>query len=205
MKLGTIVMCCIIIFLAWLQNWLPKKEKQFWSRGMSFCHDYHLLPSSIMRGIFQVLANTMIENYFISLDCCEISSKERECPTGFLVVRGECIDYDECKKHNGFCYENVHCMNTIGSYSCGCRSGYRTETKINWDLYINEPHCVDIDECKNRVVCPKISTCINTDGSFICRCDQGLDGDLCEDIDECSRNSTCDANAACSNTEGSFI
>ena len=36
MKFGMIVMCCIIIFLAWLQDWLPKKERQFWTRGMSF-------------------------------------------------------------------------------------------------------------------------------------------------------------------------
>ena len=51
-------------------------------------------------------------NFFL----IEISLEERECLTGFLVVRGECIDFDECKKHNGFCHENVHCMNTIGSY-----------------------------------------------------------------------------------------
>ena len=120
------------------------------------------------------------------------------------MVRGECIDFDECKKHNGFCHENIHCMNTVGSYSCGCRSGYKFMTKINWDLYINEPDCVDIDECMNRGVCPKKSSCINTDGSFFCQCVQGFEGDLCEDIDECSINSTCDANAACLNMEGSF-
>ena len=120
------------------------------------------------------------------------------------MVRGECIDFDECKKHNGFCHENIHCMNTVGSYSCGCRSGYKFMTKINWDLYINEPDCVDIDECMNRGVCPKKSSCINTDGSYFCQCVQGFEGDLCEDIDECSINSTCDANAACLNMEGSF-
>ena len=39
MKFGTILMCCTIIFLTWLQDWLPKKEKQFWSRGKSFSDD----------------------------------------------------------------------------------------------------------------------------------------------------------------------
>ena len=94
-------------------------------------------------------------------------------------------------------------MNTVGSYTCGCRSGYNYFTKINWDLYINEPYCVDIDECQNRGTCPKRSSCENTEGNYICHCDTGFEGDICEDIDECTRNS-CDANAACSNTEGSF-
>ena len=133
------------------------------------------------------------------------SPTERECPTGFLVVRGECIDFDECKKHNGFCYENLHCMNTVGSYNCGCRSGYTYFTKINWDLFINEPYCVDIDECMNEETCPKMSACKNTDGSYICQCTQGFGGHLCEDIDECNQTSTCDENAVCLNTEGNFI
>ena len=31
MKFGTIGMCIMIIFLSWLQQWLPKKNRQFWS------------------------------------------------------------------------------------------------------------------------------------------------------------------------------
>ena len=120
-------------------------------------------------------------------------------------MRGECIDFDECNKHNGFCHENVHCINTVGSYICGCRSGYEFFTKINWDLYINEPYCVDIDECRNRVVCPKKSICKNTDGSYICQCNPGFVGHLCEDIDECNLTSTCDENATCFNKEGSYV
>ena len=88
---------------------------------------------------------------------------------------------------------------------CGCRNGYKYITKINWELYINEPFCVDIDECSNRDVCPKKSTCRNTDGSYICQCDQGSGGDHCEDINECNQTSTCDPNAKCLNMEGSFI
>ena len=96
-------------------------------------------------------------------------------------------------------------MNTVGSYICGCRNGYRNFTKINWELFINEPYCVDIDECSYRHICSKKSTCKNTDGSYICQCDQGFGGDLCEDIDECSIKSTCDLNAACLNIEGSYV
>ena len=35
MQFGTISMCIIIIFLVWLQDWLPKKNRQFWNRGTS--------------------------------------------------------------------------------------------------------------------------------------------------------------------------
>ena len=94
-------------------------------------------------------------------------------------------------------------MNTVGSYRCGCRNGYKFMTKVNWELYINEPYCVDIDECETHGTCPKRSLCKNTEGSYICHCDLGFEGDLCVDIDECTKN-ICDANAACSNTDGSF-
>ena len=96
-------------------------------------------------------------------------------------------------------------MNTVGSYDCGCRNGYKFMTKVNWELLINVPYCVDIDECRNRDTCPKRSTCENTDGSYMCQCNPGFGGDLCEDMDECNQTSTCDVNAACLNTEGSFV
>ena len=134
----------------------------------------------------------------------KISLKERECPTGFLVVRGECIDFDECKKHNGFCDDKLHCINSVGSYKCGCRDGYQTKTEVNWELLINEAYCVDTDECGNSGTCPRKSMCENTEGSYICQCHSGFGGDLCEDINECNKTSTCDPNAACLNTEGSF-
>ena len=34
MKYGTISLCIIIIFLSWLQEWLPMKNRRFWNRGM---------------------------------------------------------------------------------------------------------------------------------------------------------------------------
>ena len=40
----------------------------------------------------------------------------------------------------------------------------------------------DIDECGSADVCPQDSTCVNTDGSFECNCNDGysMSGDLCE-------------------------
>ena len=34
MGLGTIGMCCLIIFLAWLQWYIPTKNEAFWSTGL---------------------------------------------------------------------------------------------------------------------------------------------------------------------------
>ena len=34
MGLGAIGMCCLIIFLAWLQWYIPEKHRAFWSTGM---------------------------------------------------------------------------------------------------------------------------------------------------------------------------
>ena len=32
-RLGAIGMCCLIIFLAWLQDYIPAKNRKFWSKG----------------------------------------------------------------------------------------------------------------------------------------------------------------------------
>ena len=93
----------------------------------------------------------------------------------------------------GPCQGNVHCTNTIGSYTCGCRHGYET---VGND-------CLDIDECTNKQICPGNSDCQNTAGKYTCQCHNGFKGSLCTDIDECSLGS-CSPNATCLNSDGSF-
>ena len=34
MKYATIGMCIVIIFLAWLQDWIPIKNREFWNKGL---------------------------------------------------------------------------------------------------------------------------------------------------------------------------
>ncbi|XP_029353151.1 nephronectin a isoform X9 [Echeneis naucrates] len=72
--------------------------------------------------------------------------------------------------------------------------------------------CVDVDECAaGTAVCPTFRKCINTFGSYICKCFEGFDLQYingkyqCIDVDECALGqSHCSSSATCYNTPGSF-
>ncbi|XP_002717227.1 nephronectin isoform X4 [Oryctolagus cuniculus] len=72
--------------------------------------------------------------------------------------------------------------------------------------------CVDIDECATgRASCPRFRQCVNTFGSYICKCHTGFDlmyigGKYqCHDIDECARGQhQCSSFARCYNVHGSY-
>uniref|UniRef100_A0A672GW84 Nephronectin a n=1 Tax=Salarias fasciatus TaxID=181472 RepID=A0A672GW84_SALFA len=72
--------------------------------------------------------------------------------------------------------------------------------------------CVDVDECAAGIaVCPRFRKCINTFGSYICKCHEGFDLQYingkyqCIDVDECSSGrSHCGGFATCYNTPGSY-
>ena len=95
----------------------------------------------------------------------------------------ECTDIDECNMGIKFCRQ-LQCENTVGTYTCGCRDGFKTLVKNN------EYACVDENECRNRNVCPINADCKNFPGGFSCNCKNGFEGDFCSDIDECSTNSS---------------
>ncbi|XP_017159479.1 latent-transforming growth factor beta-binding protein 2 isoform X2 [Poecilia reticulata] len=90
---------------------------------------------------------------------------------------------DECAEGQHQCQQS--CINTFGSFRCGCHVGYQPTT--------DQASCVDVDEC----LLPAAATgcvfgCVNTPGSFLCSCPDGFsrlraDG-RCQDIDECAVN-----------------
>ena len=49
-------------------------------------------------------------------------------------------------------------------------------------MLISDALYVDINECDSSDACPQDSTCVNTDGSFQCNCNDGftMSGTECE-------------------------
>ena len=107
-----------------------------------------------------------------------------------------CTDIDECRLGTHQCAQN--CSNTVGSYTCSCRTGYRlsndgqtciSEFKhFHWCiavmLYIYPP-LLDIDECAERISqCHQV--CHDTPGSYSCSCRPGYD--LNSDGRQCDSN-----------------
>ncbi|XP_078673839.1 uncharacterized protein LOC144912443 isoform X1 [Branchiostoma floridae x Branchiostoma belcheri] len=86
-----------------------------------------------------------------------VSGSRCVCRSGYT---GTCCqsDINECSSNNGGC--SHICTNTVGSYRCSCRTGYRLSGSRS---------CVDIDECStNNGSCSEI--CTNIVGSYYCSC-----------------------------------
>lgn len=119
-----------------------------------------------------------------------------DCPTGY-EFKEKCADIDECATNQDNCSQN--CLNTIGSYKCSCRAGFRL---------VNNTECVDVDECQESLsTCTH--TCINTIGSYSCSCYDGyvLNGARCDFVQNVCNNTNCTGAEGCrinSGTEECF-
>ena len=131
------------------------------------------------------------------------------CTSGYQGNGIECSDTDECTS-SPCIVQNTVCNNTIGSYVCECRLGFRQEDTDYSYYYDQEPFkCVDIDECmETRNACPPYSNCSNVPGSFVCLCQTGFTmtrQKTCVDVNECVDGQVrCHRNSHCVNNVGSF-
>ncbi|XP_020621257.1 EGF-containing fibulin-like extracellular matrix protein 1 [Orbicella faveolata] len=76
--------------------------------------------------------------------------------------RKSCQDVDECTVGSHFCDDICH--NTLGSFTCHCKSGYR--------LMADLKTCLDVDECTEPGHgCSQL--CNNTMGGYNCYCLRG--------------------------------
>ncbi|XP_055595503.1 fibulin-1 isoform X2 [Uranotaenia lowii] len=125
------------------------------------------------------------------------------CPPGHIIGRNHrCEDVNECDLHKGkVCPQNSDCLNTVGSYRCDCKEGFRKARPE--DLI-----CTDVDECSEVPgLCHQ--RCINYWGSYRCGCEPGyrlaMNNRTCDDVDECEEyksNNLCVG--ICENTPGSY-
>ncbi|OQV25204.1 Fibrillin-1 [Hypsibius exemplaris] len=148
---------------------------------------------------------------------CRIDEGSRIC-TCLPGFRGSppdviCVEIDECAQHP--CAAGAICINTPGSYTCGCpldkvtRNAYSTRDSCRscpaGSQLVGPNECGRVNECLNRNPCGVNGQCINGDDGYSCNCKAGyttING-VCLDIDECTSN-PCAAGAICTNTPGSF-
>ncbi|KAM4608519.1 epidermal growth factor-like protein 6 isoform 3-T3 [Polymixia lowei] len=124
------------------------------------------------------------------------------CLNGYtLMADGSCANSRTCS----LAHCQYGCEEVEGEIRCLCPSA-------GLQLGPDERACVDIDECATgKNLCPYNRQCVNTFGSYYCKCQNGydlkyVDGKYdCVDLDECAAGShKCSHHAACLNTEGSY-
>ncbi|XP_069781848.1 nephronectin a isoform X2 [Narcine bancroftii] len=124
------------------------------------------------------------------------------CLNGYMLMSdGSCANMRSCAMAN--C--QYGCDEAKGEIHCRCPSP-------GLQLAPDGRTCIDVDECSSgRIVCPRFRKCINTFGSYFCKCHEGFDlryynGKYrCLDIDECARRThKCSAFATCYNIPGFY-
>ncbi|XP_005555661.2 nephronectin isoform X2 [Macaca fascicularis] len=124
------------------------------------------------------------------------------CLNGYMLMPdGSCSSALTCSMAN--C--QYGCDVVKGQIRCQCPSP-------GLQLAPDGRTCVDVDECATgRASCPRFRQCVNTFGSYICKCYKGFDlmyigGKYqCHDIDECSLGQyQCSSFARCYNIHGSY-
>ncbi|KAJ8403684.1 hypothetical protein AAFF_G00350100 [Aldrovandia affinis] len=123
------------------------------------------------------------------------------CLNGYMLMPdGTCGNARTCAMAN--CQYGCEVMK--GEVRCQCPSP-------GLQLGHDGRTCVDVDECATRVVCPRFRKCVNTFGSYICKCHEGFELQYingkyqCNDVNECtSSQHRCGSFSTCYNTLGSY-
>uniref|UniRef100_H3B3R2 EGF like domain multiple 6 n=1 Tax=Latimeria chalumnae TaxID=7897 RepID=H3B3R2_LATCH len=124
------------------------------------------------------------------------------CLNGYMLMPdGTCANSRTCAMAN--C--QYGCEEVKGEVRCLCPS-------TGLQLGPDGKNCVDVDECSTgKAVCTHNRRCVNTFGSYFCKCQIGYDLKYvngrydCIDVDECVTNThKCSLHADCLNTQGSF-
>ncbi|XP_033108940.1 fibrillin-1-like, partial [Anneissia japonica] len=145
------------------------------------CHENCILPTPPGHGYVSGLT---LHGETIIFSCEDGFRPDENSTLTALCVDGQytistimCRDIPECMEKRDDCSVNAICMNTLGSYTCNCNSGYEG----------NGTSCEDIDECAGDMhTCAPFpsASCTNTIGSYLCSCNEGYrgDGQICIEI-----------------------
>uniref|UniRef100_A0A8C5NGY8 Signal peptide, CUB and EGF-like domain-containing protein 2 n=1 Tax=Gouania willdenowi TaxID=441366 RepID=A0A8C5NGY8_GOUWI len=136
-------------------------------------------------------------NYSVYWQQCKLCGKVIAIEIISFLTLFFFLDVDECAEALDNCSIDAICQNTLKSYKCICKSGYKGDGK----------HCEDVDECATEYNGGCVHECINIPGNYRCTCYDGFrlahDGHNCLDVDECSEgNGGCQQ--ICVNMMGSY-
>ncbi|XP_004557903.1 epidermal growth factor-like protein 6 isoform X1 [Maylandia zebra] len=124
------------------------------------------------------------------------------CLNGYtLMADGSCANSRTC----ALAHCQYGCEEVQGEIQCLCPSA-------GLQLGQDGRTCVDIDECvTGKNLCPYNRQCVNTFGSYYCKCQEGYDLKYvngkydCVDLDECAAGThKCSHHAVCVNTQGFY-
>ncbi|XP_075706475.1 epidermal growth factor-like protein 6 [Rhinoderma darwinii] len=124
------------------------------------------------------------------------------CLNGYMLMPdGSCSNSRTCAMAN--CQHG--CEEVKGEVRCLCPSS-------GLQLGRDGKNCIDIDECATgKAVCPFNRRCVNTFGSYYCKCQHGFELKYvngkydCVDINECLVGTNkCSPHSDCLNTPGSY-
>ncbi|XP_025418188.1 protein kinase C-binding protein NELL1-like isoform X2 [Sipha flava] len=145
-------------------------------------------------------------------ECCETCQKPCRAKGDVVVEHGDTINYEPCLSCN--CLNGVlKCDKVDAKTQCPV-----LECDVSEQFSVPDQcckFCPDVDEClsiggQNGHHCDANTTiCVNTPGSYTCRCNAGyarLNRFECADIDECSSDEEppCHVHATCTNSPGSY-
>ncbi|XP_067301551.1 nephronectin isoform X2 [Pseudorasbora parva] len=120
-------------------------------------------------------------------DCCLGWTRNSQgqcrpvCESG--CKHGECVGPDQCRCHPGFtgktCNQDARtCAMANCQYGCAVMKGeVRCQCPSpGLSLAPDRRTCVDVDECvTGQAKCARSRKCVNTFGSFVCRCHEGFE------------------------------
>lgn len=118
---------------------------------------------------------------------------------------GACIDPDECKS-------GATDSETCTGEEAGVHGRAQRDILCVDGAWERTAACVDPDHCSPdnaMAFCHEEAACVLSGESYLCRCNDGFEGDGldCTDIDECASlvDEVCDPRAVCENNEGSYL